>query len=280
MRTKVFNDLLTWIEENLSAQMKVDDIAKKSGYSRRYIYQLFVDKLGITPIEYLRGRRLCQATNWLKLTKVSGRQIAKKLGYSCYQAFSRDFRQYFKVTPKEFRKNNEWDMVEGCVTPFISMFPTDCSLYEISNIPELEISGYEFSYAESIPYFAENRIGLRKSIILQEIKKCKNELYIHSTAVKNPNDESFFTVKCFIGCVGDLKSKRCISKKINSGMYFRYYFSGSWEEYRMLPTFLSVRVLPMLGLKRREVCDIEKIYCNDVSKIGVDITCDYYIPVS
>ncbi|EIH0820829.1 helix-turn-helix transcriptional regulator, partial [Escherichia coli] len=168
MRTKVFNDLLTWIEENLSAQMKVDDIAKKSGYSRRYIYQLFVDKLGITPIEYLRGRRLCQATNWLKLTKVSGRQIAKKLGYSCYQAFSRDFRQYFKVTPKEFRKNNEWDMVEGCVTPFISMFPTDCSLYEISNIPELEISGYEFSYAESIPYLAENRIGLRKSIILQE----------------------------------------------------------------------------------------------------------------
>ncbi|EFP2438692.1 helix-turn-helix transcriptional regulator, partial [Escherichia coli] len=147
MRTKVFNDLLTWIEGNLSAQMKVDDIAKKSGYSRRYIYQLFVDKLGITPIEYLRGRRLCQATNWLKLTKVSGRQIAKKLGYSCYQAFSRDFRQYFKVTPKEFRKNNEWGMVEGCVTPFISMFPTDCSLYEISNIPELEISGYEFSYA-------------------------------------------------------------------------------------------------------------------------------------
>ncbi len=48
----------------------------------------------------------------------------------------------------------------------------------------------------------------------------------------------------------------------------------------MLPTFLSVRVLPMLGLKRREVCDIEKIYCNDVNKIGVDITCDYYIPVS
>ena len=111
MRTKVFNDLLTWIEENLSAQMKVDDIAKKSGYSRRYIYQLFVDKLGITPIEYLRGRRLCQATNWLKLTKVSGRQIAKKLGYSCYQAFSRDFRQYFKVTPKEFRKNNQLTQV-------------------------------------------------------------------------------------------------------------------------------------------------------------------------
>ncbi|WP_213081491.1 hypothetical protein, partial [Escherichia coli] len=74
-------------------------------------------------------------------------------------------------------------------------------LYAISNIPELEISGYEFSYAESIPYLAENRIGLRKSIILQEIKKCKNELYIHSNAVKNPNDESFFTVKCFIGLI-------------------------------------------------------------------------------
>ncbi len=30
MRTKVFNNLLECIEENLSAKMKVDDIAKKT----------------------------------------------------------------------------------------------------------------------------------------------------------------------------------------------------------------------------------------------------------
>ncbi|ENH2727798.1 transcriptional regulator [Escherichia coli] len=280
MRTKVFNNLLEWIEENLSAEMKVDDIAKKSGYSRRYIYQLFVDKLGVSPIEYLRGRRLCQATNWLKLTNVSGQQIANKLGYSCYQAFSRDFRKHFNVSPIEFRKNHEWNMNGIQVTPFRSDISTDISLCNILNMSEMKISGYEFSYTESVPYLAENRIGIRKSIISQEITKCGGELYILSEIDKKDDSENSFSVKCFIGVSGEVNYKKCTLKKVYAGRYLKYSFSGNWEEYKLLPIFLSVSVLPLLGLIRRDVYDIERFYCDEDYSLEDNISCEYYIPVS
>ncbi|MFA8121187.1 hypothetical protein ACEOBI_25165 [Escherichia coli] len=66
------------------------------------------------------------------------------------------------------------------VTPFIIEISTDISLCEILNMSEMNISGYEFSYTESVHYLAENRIGIRKSIISQGITKCGGELYILS----------------------------------------------------------------------------------------------------
>ncbi|HGY8893060.1 TPA: AraC family transcriptional regulator, partial [Escherichia coli] len=52
---------MEWIECNLEHPISIEDIAQKSGYSRRNIQLLFRNFMHVPLGEYIRKRRLCRA---------------------------------------------------------------------------------------------------------------------------------------------------------------------------------------------------------------------------
>lgn len=80
IRQKILQQLLEWIECNLEHPISIEDIAQKSGYSRRNIQLLFRNFMHVPLGEYIRKRRLCRAAILVRLTAKSMLDIALSLG--------------------------------------------------------------------------------------------------------------------------------------------------------------------------------------------------------
>lgn len=76
IRQKILQQLLEWIECNLEHPISIEDIAQKSGYSRRNIQLLFRNFMHVPLGEYIRKRRLCRAAILVRLTAKSMLDIA------------------------------------------------------------------------------------------------------------------------------------------------------------------------------------------------------------
>ncbi|MFH7313405.1 helix-turn-helix domain-containing protein [Escherichia coli] len=91
IRQKILQQLLEWIECNLEHPISIEDIAQKSGYSRRNIQLLFRNFMHVPLGEYIRKRRLCRAAILVRLTAKSMLDIALSLHFDSQQSFSREF---------------------------------------------------------------------------------------------------------------------------------------------------------------------------------------------
>ena len=81
IRQKILQQLLEWIECNLEHPISIEDIAQKSGYSRRNIQLLFRNFMHVPLGEYIRKRRLCRAAILVRLTAKSMLDIALSLHF-------------------------------------------------------------------------------------------------------------------------------------------------------------------------------------------------------
>lgn len=99
IRQKILQQLLEWIECNLEHPISIEDIAQKSGYSRRNIQLLFRNFMHVPLGEYIRKRRLCRAAILVRLTAKSMLDIALSLHFDSQQSFSREFKNYSAALP-------------------------------------------------------------------------------------------------------------------------------------------------------------------------------------
>lgn len=83
---------------------QVIDIAKNMGISDRYLYNLFIKYVGISPKEYINNAKIEYAEKLLKNSRSSIAEIATSVGYEDALAFSRFFSKKKGVSPSEYRK--------------------------------------------------------------------------------------------------------------------------------------------------------------------------------
>ncbi|MDU3048850.1 MAG: helix-turn-helix domain-containing protein [Escherichia coli] len=115
IRQKILQQLLEWIECNLEHPISIEDIAQKSGYSRRNIQLLFRNFMHVPLGEYIRKRRLCRAAILVRLTAKSMLDIALSLHFDSQQSFSREFKKLFGCSPREYR---QWTINRGLYASF------------------------------------------------------------------------------------------------------------------------------------------------------------------
>jgi AraC-like DNA-binding protein len=85
-------------------KIKIDEIAKTIGISRGYLAGSFKKELGISPQEYLINFRLEYAASLIRKTLYPIGDIAAEVGYNDSMAFSKAFKQKFKMSPTAFRE--------------------------------------------------------------------------------------------------------------------------------------------------------------------------------
>jgi AraC-like DNA-binding protein len=92
--------IVTYIEENLTESITVEELAEKAGYSPNRLRQKFFNVTGETPSGYARKRRLTEAAKEL-LNGMRPVDVALTYGYSSQDNFTTAFRSHFGVTPSE-----------------------------------------------------------------------------------------------------------------------------------------------------------------------------------
>jgi AraC family transcriptional regulator len=94
-----------YIEEHLSEEIKIEDLAKLASLSQFYFQRLF-SRLVKRPVnEYVKLRRLAKASEAMLDKNKRILDIALDVGFSSHETLTRAFKDAYGITPEEFRAN-------------------------------------------------------------------------------------------------------------------------------------------------------------------------------
>ncbi len=94
---------IEYIEENLTQEIQIEELASIAGLSPFYFQRLFTRLVKKPVCEYIKLRRLAQAVNELKDKEVRILDIAIDYGFSSHANFTRAFKETYGITPEEYR---------------------------------------------------------------------------------------------------------------------------------------------------------------------------------
>lgn len=101
-----FVESLSYIIENISGKIKVDDLARVAKMSRTAYFNYFLKETGQTPAVYIMNKRLELACSRLKSTDISIDDIATDVGFCERAHLIKCFKKRYGITPTEYRKQN------------------------------------------------------------------------------------------------------------------------------------------------------------------------------
>jgi len=94
-----------YIAEHYADDLKIADVASATGLSRSRLSVLFHQQVGATIFEWRDQQRVARATQLLRDTNLSIKEVAAQVGYSDALYFSRVFHRYSGVTPTSIRND-------------------------------------------------------------------------------------------------------------------------------------------------------------------------------
>ncbi len=100
---EIIEDALRFLELNYVHSIDITTLASHFGYTRTYFTTLFKKITGKNPIAYLTEIRLSKACSLLKNSNLSIQEISTSVGYQDPFYFSKQFKKYFKQSPKKYR---------------------------------------------------------------------------------------------------------------------------------------------------------------------------------
>src|ERR1044072_5864047 len=105
-RNAQFDDILHHLQlmkETLDQQLTLADLSQQMHLSASYLSALFKEKTRYSPIQLFTSLRMQKASQLLKETKLTVKDISSEMGYPDPYTFSRSFKLVMGVSPKKFR---------------------------------------------------------------------------------------------------------------------------------------------------------------------------------
>ncbi len=99
-------DMASFIQENYSNDVSLEDIAKAGGVGQSKCCKLFKRYLGKSPVQYLNQYRLSQGAVLLRHTSLSVTEIALQVGFGGASYFTECFHKWSGLRPLAYRKQH------------------------------------------------------------------------------------------------------------------------------------------------------------------------------
>ncbi len=95
--------MMQYIHDRYMEPITLDMIAASASISKSGALQIFQSGIHISPVAYLIQHRLAQAAELLYTTQKSVSSIAEETGFTSSGYFCRKFKQYYLMSPNEYR---------------------------------------------------------------------------------------------------------------------------------------------------------------------------------
>jgi len=101
--SQLIEQTVSFIEENYTRDLSLDDIAANVHLSPNYLSNVFKTERGTTLFDTITVLRMGLAKNLLAGTDMQIKAISTKVGYNHVQSFIRHFKKYHNLTPEQYR---------------------------------------------------------------------------------------------------------------------------------------------------------------------------------
>ncbi|GAB4496887.1 MAG: helix-turn-helix domain-containing protein [Saprospiraceae bacterium] len=103
----------TFIEENVTEKISIEDLASKFAIGRRNFERRFKKATNNTPVEYIQRVKIEAAKKWLETGRKNVNEVMYDLGYSDVKAFRSVFKKVTGLSPMEYRSKYNRGAVRG-----------------------------------------------------------------------------------------------------------------------------------------------------------------------
>lgn len=97
-------NIIDYISLHYQEELTIDHLANICGYSATHFMNFFKKHIGISCMEFLIQFRLRKATELLQHSNLSILEIANQSGFNNLSNFNRQFKKYYLMTPRQYRK--------------------------------------------------------------------------------------------------------------------------------------------------------------------------------
>lgn len=146
MNFEYLNNMIKYIEENLTENIEYKKLAQIVGVSEYALQRIFMFLTNISLSEYIRKRRLSKAFEELKTTDIKIIDLAIKYKYDSQISFARAFKTMFGMTPSECKTSTAIEYKQFPIITFNNNNNSCKELkYEIKDISEIKLYCVETS---------------------------------------------------------------------------------------------------------------------------------------
>lgn len=92
-----------FMKEHYAMPLTLDMISEHCGINKHHLCRLFQKSEQISPLAYVRVRRVEAAVALLRTTDLPVHEVGKQCGFDSPSYFIKVFREYMSMTPKEYR---------------------------------------------------------------------------------------------------------------------------------------------------------------------------------
>lgn len=107
VRLNYIKAIIDYISLKYYEPIHVQDFVNLCGLERSYLTHMFKNATGHSPKEYLLSYRMKMAKHLLRDSEQTIAYVANSVGYTDPFTFSKSFKQYTGVSPKQYRKLSE-----------------------------------------------------------------------------------------------------------------------------------------------------------------------------
>ena len=103
---EIITVIKAYLESNYCTNIHISMFAEKYFFSQEYLNKLFKNKYGFTIYEYVLKLRMERAAELLLQPDHKITDIARRLGYTDNHYFSKAFKNYYHISPTQYRSSN------------------------------------------------------------------------------------------------------------------------------------------------------------------------------
>lgn len=235
--TQIITDTIDYIEDSIGEKLSLAQLASRAGISDYHFNRIFKTVSGVTPKQYVLGRKLTRALDRLKTTDRSILEIALDMGFEYPDVFSRDFQRQFGLSPAEYRQgNHEVRFVSkvSIVEKDIANFRGSLALKgQCVYLHTMRLAGIHLNVNATDPDFEENlrknSEGFLRSSI-GDLRLQQNRFFTIVTCSGQDNEEYLFFSGREAAPGADTKGFSIF--EVPQGWYADFYYQGDMFQIR------------------------------------------------
>ena len=101
-RDDLVEEIVNYIDNNLTSPLGVDDLCKKFNVSKNMLYSSFRKKLGFAVNDYVTERRIAKAKKLFETTKMTVNEVSQAVGVPNQTYFCKLFKKRVGIAPKSY----------------------------------------------------------------------------------------------------------------------------------------------------------------------------------
>jgi len=271
LKEKIYS-VQNYLERKLSDSIDLNRLAFQANYSQFHFTRFFLEETGEAPINYLRRLRLEKAAFDLKTTEKTIIQIALDSGYEAHESFSRAFKKFFNLSPKDYRNNYHYAKSREIIEP--KHILTD----QIKNV---NVESFKIKFERFTGSYSECAGPYKDSYHWNEFIKNKNvspDSIFCGICHDDPEITDVTNVRFDLGTITNAESIGFDIKEIEGGKFLLATHLGDYKNLQESYEYMLYSFPQISGVKLRNSPLIE-IYLNPFPAKLEEARTDILIPI-